>query len=286
MGTELTVLNNTEAIEQGGLGIDFGNKLFAVKPGTLTIVQPNSQIEGAIKGKLRISETGDMFDEIWATLLVMPHEQRQYHIGNAGELNRTFENLMCYSNDLIKPDPKAKIPQAVTCANCPKQDWGPWREYKEANGGSTNKALIPPCDAHYQVTLLDTVYQLPVRMYIRSKAKPEFESGMQNLSRVIAMAKAQGKNPNLFDVKFKLSVKEITSGKFKSFVPRFSDFKMITEDEREKFGAIYLSYIDSLKKPAQKQLEAEQESVAQQEAEVNAAIDGEYVGGLDDEIPF
>lgn len=279
MSSELTVLNNS-AIEQGGLGIDTNNKLFQVKPGTLTIVQPNSQIEGAVKGKLRISETGDQFDEMFCTLLVMPQEQRQYHIGNAGELNRTYENLMCWSYDMIKPDKKAKIPQAITCASCPKQDWGPWREYKEANG-VTNKALIPSCDAHYKVVLLDTVYQLPLNMYIRSKAKQEFEQGMQNLSRIIAMAKAQGKAPNIFDVRFRLSVKEITSGKFKSFVPKFSDFKFVTEEERAKFGAVYFQYLDSIKKP--KQIEAE-ESVAKQEAEVNAAIEGEYVGGLDDEI--
>jgi hypothetical protein len=279
MGTELTVLNNTTSIEQGGIGIDNTNKLFQVKPGTLTIVQPNSQIAGAVKGHLRISETGDQFQEIWATLLVMPHEQRQYHIGNAGELNRTFENLMCYSNDLIKPDPKAKIPQAVTCANCSKQDWAPWREYKEKNG-TANKALIPPCDSHYVAVLLDTVYQLPLKMYIRSKAKQEFEQGMQNLSRVIAMAKAQGKNPNIFDVKFRLSVKEITTGKFKSFVPRFSDFKFVTEEEREQFGAVYLSYVNSLKKPQQQ----EQAAAEQQEVEINAAIEGEYIGGDDGEI--
>jgi hypothetical protein len=89
MGTELTILNNETAIQEGGLGLESSNKLFQVKPGTLTVVQPNSQIEGAIKGKLRISETGDQFDEMFCTLLVQPSEQRQYHIGNASEMNRT-----------------------------------------------------------------------------------------------------------------------------------------------------------------------------------------------------
>jgi hypothetical protein len=279
MSTALTVLNNT-AIQEGGLGVDFGNKLFKVKPGTLTIVQNNSTIEGALKGHLRIAETGDQYKELTATLLMMPQEQRQYHIGNPGEMNRTPENLVCFSRDLIKPDPKSKIPQAILCANCPRSDWTAWSEYKAANNGQTNKALIPPCDAHYVAYLLDTKYQLPLRMYFRSKAKTEFEAATQNLSRVLMMKKAEGKNPNIFDVQFKISVKEIITGKFKSYVPKFSDFKYITDEEREKFGAVYFQLLESFKKP----VTTEEDAVAEAEAEVDSVVEGEYIAGDDKEI--
>lgn len=270
MSTELTVLNNNQAIQEGGLGVDFSNKLFKIKPGTLTIVQNNSTIGGALKGHLRISETGDQFSDLTAVLLTMPQEQRQYHIGNPGELNRTPENLVCFSNDLIKPNVKSRIPQAVLCSSCPRADWTAWREYKEANNGQTNKNLIPPCDVFYLATLLDTKYQLPVRMYLRSKAKQEFEAGMNNLSRVLAMKKAEGKNPNIFDVQFKISVKEIINGKYKSYVPKFSDFKYITDEEREKFGAVYFQFLDSMKKPV-----TTNEPDSDQ---VDSTIEGEYVG--------
>ena len=75
MGTELTVLNNTVlAIQKGGLGVDFNNPLFRLEPATLSIVQKNTTVEGAKQGFLRISETGDQFEEVWATMLAMPTE--------------------------------------------------------------------------------------------------------------------------------------------------------------------------------------------------------------------
>jgi len=285
MSTELTVLNNTTAIQQGGLGVDFGNKLFALKPATLSIVQPNSQVEGAVKGNLRINETGDQYEEMWATLLMMPSEQRQYHIGNPGELNRTPENLMCFSTDLVVPHAKARIPQAVTCASCPRADWGPWREYKEKNNGQTNKLLIPPCDAHYMALLMDTQYKLPLKMYIRSKGKEPFEAGMNNVARVIAMMKAEGKNPNIFDVKFKIRTKQIQTGKFISYVPTFTDPTPITDEEREQFGAVYLQFINQRAKKEQDDAIAEAEgAISESQGAVDSSvIEGDYVG-TDDTI--
>ncbi len=296
LGNELTVINNSAAIAEGGLGVDFSNPLFRVKPANLFIVQNNSNIEGAIKGNLRIAETGDQFDSMYATLLVMPTEQRQYHIGTPGELNRTPENLVCFCSNVIRdsnnrelsgPDNRAKVPQALKCDGCPKSDWGPWREYKEKNNGQANKNLIPPCDAHFKALLIDDKYKLPLQMFIRSKGKDPFEQGMQNLARVLAMEKAKGNNPNIFDVRFKLSTKLITTGKFQSYVPVFSDFKPLTPEQREAFGAVYLQYI------SQSQRKQEQEAVAEAEAEISTAqagiegavLEGEYVGA-DTEIPI
>lgn len=286
MSTELTVLNNNNAIAEGGLGVDFGSKLFELRPANLFIVQNNTNIEGAVKGNLRIAETGDEFSSMYATLLVMPTEQRQYHIGNPGELNRTPENLMCFSSDMVVPHPKARIPQAVTCATCARSDWEPWRDYKEANNGQSNKALIPPCDAHYKALLIDDKYKLPLAMYIRSKAKDPFEQGMQNLARVIAMMKAEGKNPNIFDVRFKISTKVITTGKFTSYVPVFSDFKPLTDEQRTAFGAVYLQYINqkNKKQEADAQAESEAETSESNSKIDSSVIEGEYVG--QDEIPI
>ena len=281
METALTVLNTQASIQEGGLGVDFSSPLFKLNPATLTIVQPNSQVTGAIKGNLRIAETGDQFQEMFVTLLVMPKEQRQYHIGNQGELNRTPENLMCFSRDMIKPDKNAKVPQAINCANCARQDWTAWREYKEKNNGMTNKALIPPCDASYYAVLLDTVYRLPLRMYIRSKARDTFEAGMQNLARTLAMGNAQGKKSNIFDVRFRLSTKLITSGKFTSYVPTFTDFRYVTDEERSAFGEVYLNYISQRNQP---QIQA---PVAEAPSTGNTApLEGVYESQPDADIPF
>jgi hypothetical protein len=275
MSSALTVLNNT-SIQEGGLGIDFSSKFLQAKPANLIIVQPNNQTEGAIKGNLRINETGDQYEEMWATFLALPAEQRQYHIGEPGELNRTPENLMCFSTDMVHPHAKARIPQAVNCASCARQDWGPWREYKEKNDGRTSKALIPPCDAHYRALLIDDKYKLPLSMYLRSKAKEPFEQGMENFTRILLMEQAKGNRPNIFDIKFRIRTRLVVQGKFQFYVPVFSDFRFITPEEREQFGAVYLQYV------ASKQKKEQDAAIAEAEAEVSTAqnnVDNSMVEG-------
>jgi hypothetical protein len=241
MGTELTVINNT-AIQQGGLGINQKSKyLTNVKPATVTIVQPNSQVDGAVKGHLYIKDLGQSFPELRCTLLDMPSESRAFYLGQPGELNRSPENLMCFSNDLIQPSPKAKVPQSIKCANCSKADWGPWREFKEQNGVS-NKSLIPPCEAQILAYMIDTQLKMPLRMYVRSTSKDSFDSGMEQIGRMILMKQAAGENPNVFDISFKLTTKLIQRGKYQSYVPVLTDAKFITPEEREKFGAVYMQY--------------------------------------------
>lgn len=280
MGNELVTINNT-SIQEGGLGVNFSSKLFQVKPATLTIVQSNTTTEGAIKGHLRVSETGDQFEEMWATLLVLPTEQRQYHIGDPSEMNRIPENLMCFSTDMVHPNDRARVPQAMNCANCPRSDWGPWREYKEQNDGRTSKALIPPCDASYKAMLMDSKYKLPMNMYIRSKAREPFEEGMGNVARLITMAKAEGKNPNIFDVIFRIRTKLVTQGKFTFYVPVFDKFRWVTEEERQQFGAVYLRYTESIQKREQEAVAAQAEAeVTTTQGNIDSSVsEGEYVDG-------
>jgi hypothetical protein len=274
MTTELTILNNA-AIQQGGLGIDQNSKyLKNVKPATVTIVQPNTQIEGATKGSLYIKDSGTTgFNELRCTLLQMPHESRSYYIGQPGELNRTPENLVCFSHDLVVPHTKAKIPQALSCASCSKSDWTPWREYKEQNGTS-NKALIPPCESQILALMIDTTLKMPLRMFIRSTAKDTFDAGMEQIARMILMRQAAGQNPNIFDISFKLSTKLVQRGKYQSYVPVVSDARFITPEERVQFGAVYTQYINSQSKPAQ---ESNSDIKDQQEKINDTVTEGEYL---------
>jgi hypothetical protein len=263
--TGLSIIGQTDtalAVQQGGLGIDFGSKLFALKPATLNINQPSTQAEGAIKGHLRVSETGDQFTELFVTLLAMPSEQRQCYIGEPGQLNRTPENLVCFSRDMKYPDAKAKEPQALKCDGCSQSSWDAWRE-------SRSKSDIPKCDAFYLAYLIDTVYKSPLKMYIRSTAKKPFEAGMQQVARTFAKLKASGKNPNIFDIGFKISTKMITTGKNQSWIPVFSDFRAIEEDEREAFGDMYLQFIN---RGVQSDADAQAEAIAEAEVAVNEAI--------------
>lgn len=268
MSNELAILGQEPqgtalAVQQGGLGIDFGSKLFQLKPATLNINQPSTQAEGAIKGLLRVSETGDQYEDLFVTLLLMPVEQRQYYVGEPGQLNRSQDNLHCFSRDMLTPDLKAKYPQSPTCKSCPKQDWTKWRETKA-------KADIPPCDAFYLAYMIDTVYKSPLKMYFRSTSKKPFEAGMQQLARTFAKMKATGGNPNIFDIGFKLSTKMIQTGKNQSWIPTFSDFRAIAPEEREAFGDIYLQYIN---RGVQSDEEIQALADAEAQAESNTSID-------------
>lgn len=242
MSNELVRINPA-AIQQGGLGINLNSKyLKNVKPATISIVQPNSQVDGVPKGSLYVKEWNQSFQDMRCALLEMPEESRWYYLGNPGELNRSPDNLLCFSTDLIAPHPKAKIPQSLKCANCPKADWGPWREYKEKNGMSS-KALIPPCDAQITALLVDKKLKQPLRMYIRATSKDSFDDGMENIARLLLMKQAAGENPNVFDISFKLSTKLIQRGKYQNYVPVISEPTWITPEERNEFGVVFEKYV-------------------------------------------
>jgi hypothetical protein len=244
----LAVLNNNTALavhQEGGRGIDFSARIFRVKPSTLTVVQPNSQAEGAIKGKLRISQTGDQYDEMTMVLLGTPKERRAYYFGKPGELNRTKENLMCFCSEVTRdrngketsgPDDNVRVPGALKCASCPKADWTKYRQTHERED-------IPPCDLFYRGLFLDTEYQMPIQWYLRSTAKTAFEFGMDNLSRKFAMMRAKGLNPNIYDISFKVTTKKQQKNNVITYVPVFSDFKLLSPEDREKFGEIYQQFV-------------------------------------------
>lgn len=252
------------------MGLDFGSKLFRLQPATININQKTTQAEGAIPGKLRITETGQQFDDMTVTLLVMPEERFDYYVGEAGNLNRSKDNLMCFarpeegsSGTPIRPHKNAKFPQAVSCSTCPKKDWTKWRQTKK-------KEDIPPCESFYYAVFIDTVYKLPLRMYVRSKARKPFEAGMQELARKLKLMQSQGLNPNIFDIKFKLGTEKILTNNLPSYVPKLSEFKVITDDEKAAFGDIYLNFINQ----GNRQAEAE---AADQIDAANQVIDAEIV---------
>lgn len=265
-----TSLQPASLFQQGGLGLDFGSKLFQLKPVTISINQPNTQGDNILKGHLRISETGEQYQEMFVALLRMPTESRDYYEGEPGQLNRSRENLMCFSRDLVRPDLKAKVPQSITCASCAKSSWDKYRQ-------NPIKDNIPGCDASYYALMIDTKVKMPLQMYIRSKSKKPFEAGMQNLARTFALAKSQGVNPNIFDIGFKLSTTQIMTGKLPSYVIKLSDFRYLGEEERAEFGEMYLQYAEKSKRYEDAQLE---QSAADQIDQATETIDAHATGEI------
>lgn len=280
MSTELNIRSQSAALAAppSGLGIDFNSSLFQLKPATLSVNQPNTQVDGAIKGKLRLSDTGDQFDELFCTLLMMPTEKRAYYLKTGSDLNRQRENLMCLCSNVQRnaqriettgPDTKSKVAQAVRCNGCQKSSWEKWRQSKL-------KEDLPPCDLYYYALLIDTKYKMPMQMFIRSKAKQPFEQGMEKLSRRFLMMKSQGLNPNIFDIGFTLKTKQIKNGSTVSYVPELTDFRSISPEERVEFGAIYQQFVSRQKFTDN----TEEPEAADQIAEATETIDAQVTGDV------
>lgn len=280
MSTELAIVGqNALAPQGGGLGIDFTSSLFQLRPATLSINQPNTQVEGVIKGKLRLSDTGDQYDELFCTLLEMPAEKRAYYIGKPGELNRSSDNLMCLCSNVTRnanrteisgPDEKSKVAQSMRCVSCPKASWDKWRQSKL-------KEDLPSCDLYYHVYLIDTRYKMPMQMYIRSKSKQPFEQGMEKLARRFVMMKSQGLNPNVFDIGFTLKTKKTGEGKYVYYVPDLTDFRAISTEERSEFGEIYQNFVSRRTKSFEPDSEME---AANQINEAAESIDAQVTGDI------
>lgn len=273
--TELTTTGNTQIVPASQVkGVDINSKWFRnVKPATLTLVQKSSTVPEDIKvGHLYIRDFNRQFKEMRCVLLHDPSEQRQYYIGNKGELNKKPENLACFSYDLIRPNPNAKLPQSMLCANCDKGDWGPFNAYK-AEHGTKNRDLIPPCEKSISLSLLDTTLKMPLRMFVGSTQKNSFEDGMENIARLILMKKAEGFDPNIYDVSFKLSTKIVQNGAYTSYVPTFTDARYLTPEEKAEFGiAFELFTKQHVEEPK------EEETIQKQsEAIDNAVVEGEYL---------
>ena len=271
--TELVVIGKNE-LALGGQGINFADELFQPKCANLKINQRMTSAEGAVPGMLRIAETNQQFESMDVLLLEMPTKARSYNVGEVP----SADTIICYSRDMRFPHKDAKVPQAMQCFGCPRADWTKWQETK-------NIKDAPPCQEYYRAVFIDTVYKMPLQMYVKGGSISTFKAGMGNLARVFAMMKSQGLNPNIFDVRFKLSTEKGKKGT--NFVLKVSDPVAITEVERAEFGDIYLNYINRGRK-TEEELCAEE--VAEQETELNNQLTkpnpSDKLVITDDDIPF
>lgn len=267
MSTELVKIEPQD-LAQGGVGVDFGSKLFRSKPMTLAINQSNTQVEGAVPGKFRITETGDQFERLSVVLLTMPEEGRNWYIGEPGTLHKKPENLMCFSRDMIKPDTRSKMPQAMFCKGCPKAEW--------------DKSVTPnkpaPCDPQYYAIFIDTVTQMPLRMFINGASRVSFEKDTSILANKFRLLKSKGVKANLFDMKFDIFLERGKNKTFKNYVLRIdpkSPELIQSEEQRKEFGELYMNYVNADK--SDEVNVAMEEAISQEDTAVDEAVSGEYV---------
>ena len=267
MSTDLVVLGQ-QSIQAGGLGL--GGKLFQLKPSYIEIVQKMTRQEGAIPGKLRVTSTNQHFDEMHVVMLFEPAEQRAYFEGD----DFTRDSKLCFSFDNLKPHDKAKVPQAMACgyynskgqyiAQCEKAKWDKWRTTKL-------KADMPKCRNYWHTILADRVTQLPYYFDIKGASITAFTNAMQNVARVIALMQANGENPNIFDVSFKLYVTQEKGAP--NYILGIKDVAPLAKEARKDFGALFLDFASRRQQgQVEDQVTAEATDVAQATAAVEASV--------------
>ena len=230
------------------------SKLFQLKPATLDLVAKASRAEGVTPGKLRVVQTNEHFDSMRAVILFEPTQGRKKYL--KGTYSK--DALDCYSLDNIRPAPRAKNPPALYCATCPSGNmmWEAYRKAKERGvSGDALSALIPECKEHWNLLLVDRATKMPYYLTVRGTSVKPFETAMQNVARLFALIMAQtkadikaGKEVTLPDsvqdiiwqISFTLGVDQPMRGG--QYVLGFKDFKVLNDEDKAEFGAIYQDY--------------------------------------------
>ena len=227
MSDALVVLNNQTDLAVGGIGLDAS--LFKLKPATLEIVQRTSRQEGAEPGRFRDTSTGVHYDKMEWVLLMNPAKQRAaFH---KGDFSR--DSKFCFSYDNVSPSKFSKEPQAPFCATCPM---GSWEKYR-STGDSKD---VPVCKEFWHLILADRATQMPYYFNVKGLSITPFQQGMQNVARLVAAIEANVKvenkeiakqnaiegaiqkalkpRPNLFDIKFPVSITSQTTANGLAYV--------------------------------------------------------------------
>lgn len=254
MSTQLVVLGQTD-IQKGGLGLM--SKAFQVKPSTIELVQKMSRAEGAVPGKLRITDTNQHFDEMQVVMLFEPVEQRAYFEGN----EYSKDSKLCFSLDNVEPHEKAKVIQAAKCSACPKASWEKYRQTKD-------RADIPKCKEYWHLVLADRVTKLPYYLNVRGTSIAPFLKAMGVVAKMIHLMRASGQNPNVFDISFKIYPVAQEKGTY--YTLGFKDIAPLKMEDRAEFGALFLDFAN--RKANSQIAQEEEEAAVATAATVDAAI--------------
>jgi hypothetical protein len=216
-------------------------------------------------------------------LLGNPIKQRAaYH---DGEFSR--ESKFCFSYDNVSPSKFAKEPQAPFCASCPV---GSWENYRKT-GDSKD---VPTCKEFWHLVIADRATQMPYYFNVKGLSMSTtykdtslstFTQGMQQVARLLETVKANVRAanreiakqnaisgavqqplkpfPNIFDVKFPVSVTSQKTAKGIAYVLVVGKPVYLNEEARKEFGNLYLDFAN---RRAQGNVQTAEESEAAAEA--------------------
>jgi hypothetical protein len=214
-------------------GVGFNSKYLQVKPDRITLVQPTTTADGAIPGKLRIGSTGEQFSEMRLVALFEPVDRRNYYEGEGF----SGDNLVCFSQDCVRPHPRSKILQAEYCDMCPRASW---EKYEQSH----RREDLPPCKKFLHNLVVERQTKLPYYLDVYSTSRSPFLRGLQTIARGMALLKSQGKIPNIFDFSFTLTSKKVPGAAY--YVLDIKDVKGMNDDERAEFGELYLKMANAI----------------------------------------
>lgn len=189
MSDNALVVLQPSALQVGGAGLDA--PFFKARPQSIELVSKATRQEGAQPGKFRVVTTNEHFDELRVVLLAVPQPQREWYDNDGKTYSSDLKK--CFSTDNVRPHPKAKEPQAMLCATCPKGDinWEKWRQTRSPQD-------LPPCSMYYHLFLAEKNTQTPYYLNVKGTSVNPFRQAMETqmgalLMKLMANTKALNK---------------------------------------------------------------------------------------------
>ena len=281
---KLVQIGGALAVPEDAFEVDFA-EIQRITPNTLRIDQPNSTVEGAQVGMLRIVESGLLRKEIRAVMIEKPYESRAYSIGKFPNKKR-----VCFSYDMIRPSDRSEDVQAMVCSGCKHNNRVPenWATYRKTK----DSADAPQCEDQKRILLIDYELLYPLKAYVHGKSKEGLEEGMQQILQHFVTLKMKNGGVKWTDVAFTLTTEKITGNA--NYKLKIKDVNPITETERNNLAQI-VSLISQQKAAMLARIAAQEEAKVTQTADesVTAAVmqagrqaptEPEYIQGSSEEV--
>jgi hypothetical protein len=245
--SQALVVLGQEALAKGGIGFDAD--IFRTKPTFLKLVQPMSRMANKQIGKLLDTGTNTYMDDIQIVMLGGPQEMRKMY-----DKTKDFgakDAILCFSLDMVRPDQRARVPQAMACSACKMGNWDTWNK-------THRREDLPPCRNYFRMFFVERTTRLPYYLNVEGASISAFKEAMGQVNRLgqlalsnvklenqklIAEGKAVKPAPSIFDITFRVFVvPPAPTDKNQNYSLGFRDIKLLREEDRAEFGALYLQY--------------------------------------------
>jgi hypothetical protein len=240
MSTELVVINTNEqhALAMGGLGFD---GIESLRPTSMILVQPTSDVVGVMPGLFLDKLTGEQFAQLQMVPLAIHPTRAKY----MSQIFVKGEKPTCRSRDGVFPitDNADLVAEAPNCKVCPHASW-------KGYNNKTKTGAKPTCKETYRITFIEKTTGLPYYMNVTGTSIPAVKALKEGIKRhAIMMNKRfetakESRRLSIFDY-------VVTVGTEKSKGPYYN-FKFLKTDpmraeEAATFGPMYLELIQRKK---------------------------------------